>query len=103
MGFKNGILLTHEKYVIFPKIAKFGPEVAPGRYQPTPIQFFTLTTDTQRQLFRTSRFRNSNFLFFRPTLMDRIKVYIGKFSYLGFWASNASSLPKIGQFLIANY
>ena len=35
--------------------------------------------------------------------MDRIKVYIGKFSYLGFWASNDSSLPKIGQFLIANY
>ena len=28
---------------------------------------------------------------------------IGKFPYLGFWASKASSLPKIGQFLIATY
>ena len=33
--------------------------------------------------------------------MNRIKPYIGKFSYLGFWASNASSLLKIGQFLSA--
>ena len=30
--------------------------------------------------------------------MYRIKPDIGKFSYLGFWVS---SLPKIGQFLIA--
>ena len=35
--------------------------------------------------------------------MNRIKPYIGKFPYLGFWAGNASSLPKIGQFLIATY
>ena len=27
--------------------------------------------------------------------------HIGLFPYLGFWASNASSFPKIGQFLIA--
>ena len=31
--------------------------------------------------------------------MDRIKRYLGKFSYLGFWASNASSLSKILYFL----
>ena len=30
----------------------------------------------------------------------QLKLNIGKFSYLGFWTS---SLPKIGQFLIATY
>ena len=31
------------------------------------------------------------------------KLNIGKFPYLGFWASNANSLPKIVQFFIATY
>ena len=35
--------------------------------------------------------------------MSRIKPDMGKLPYLGFWASNASSLSKIGQFLIATY
>src|SRR5277367_4372435 len=33
----------------------------------------------------------------------QLRLNIGKFPYLCFWASNASSLPKIGQFLIATY
>ena len=45
-------------------------------------------------------FYSGGYLVYR---MSRIKEYIGKFSYLGFWASNASSLPKILQFLIATY
>src|SRR5277367_2387991 len=98
MGFKNGILLTHEKYVIFPKIAKFGPEVAPGRYQPTPIQFFTLTTDTQRQLFRTSRFRNSNFLFFRPTLISTSPVSFHSVGVFGVYLEiNKQSMLQVLQ------
>ena len=44
-----------------------------------------------------------HFLFLYRVVQPRLNI--GKFTYryLGFWASNDSSLPKIGEFLIATY